>query len=128
MSLVHWGDELHEGKFQPSRVINLLVFHKEILLQCIFETIDVLIPGIYDFNMRHLFSTQLTLLYISCNEQENNVDYDLTEDVRNFLMSKSQSNFYQYFSGVSAVIINNDFYRRASWHVDLLLFFTFLTT
>ena len=77
MSLVHWGDELHEGKFQPRHVINLLVFHKEILLQCIFETIDVLIPGIYDFNMRRLFSTQLTLLYISCNEQENNQHYFL---------------------------------------------------
>ena len=36
--------------------------------------------------MRHQFLALLNLLYIACIEQENNVDDDLTEDVRTFLI------------------------------------------
>ena len=33
-----------------------------------------------------VYLTQLTLLYIACIEQENNVDDEFTEDVRTFLI------------------------------------------
>ena len=50
--------------------------------------------------MTSFFLAQLTLLYIACIEQENNVDDDFTEYVRTFLMSDFWSTFDKYFSGV----------------------------
>ena len=49
--------------------------------------IDVLIPGIYDFNMRCCFWARLNILYIARIEQENNFDDDFNEDMRTFLIS-----------------------------------------
>ena len=37
--------------------------------------------------MRRFFKARLTLLYIACIEQENNVDDDFIEDARNFILS-----------------------------------------
>ena len=48
---------------------------------------DILIPVIYDINMRHCFLAQLTQLYIASIEQEINVYDEFTEDVCTFLMS-----------------------------------------
>ena len=41
---------------------------------------------------RDVFFAPLTLLYIILIEQENSVDDDFTEDVRNFVMSNFQIN------------------------------------
>ena len=73
-----------------------------------------------------LFWEQLTILYTSCIQQENNVDDDFTEDVRTFIISGYPSTLYQYFSGVLEILISNKLYRRVSWVEDLLLSSTFL--
>ena len=52
----------------------------------------------YDFNMRH-FLVRLTLLKIAHIEQGNNVDDDLTEDVRTFLISDFPSTLDNPFQG-----------------------------
>ena len=79
--------------------------------------IDVLIPGIYYFNTRRYFLAQLNLLYIARIEQKNYDDFN--EDVRTFLMSDFLSRFDKSFSGVSEVLINNEFCRRVIWKVEM---------
>ena len=62
-----------------------------------------------------VYLAQLTLLYIACIEQENNVDDEFTEDVRTFLISDFLSALDKYFSGVLTILISKEFCRRASW-------------
>ena len=72
-------------------------FSTKILSSLISVGKDELIPVIYDFNMRRYFLTWYTLLYIECFEQEINVDDDITEDLRIFLISDFLSTFDTYF-------------------------------
>ena len=66
-------------------------FSENMLSYGLFEKIDVLIPGRYEFNNTRFFC-------IATIEQENNVDDDFTEDVSTFLMSDFKSTFDKYFS------------------------------
>ena len=54
-----------------------------------------------------VFLPKLTLLYIARIEQENNVDYDFTEDVRTFLMYDLRSRSDKYSSWLSTIRIDN---------------------
>ena len=69
--------------------------------------IDVLIPGIYDFNICQRFLALLITLYLTCIEQENNVDDECTENVCTFLISAFLSTLDKSYTGVSTILVNN---------------------
>ena len=68
------------------------------------------------------FLSGFTLLYISRIEPENDVDDDFTEDVRTSLKSDFLSTLDKYFSGVSMILIRNEFCRWVSWGEELSFF------
>ena len=64
--------------------------------------------------MRRFFLARLTILYISGIKQENNVEDDLTEGLRTFIMPDFLSTWNNYFSGIPTILINNKLCRRVS--------------
>ena len=71
---------------------------------------DVLIAEINDFKMRRWFLAKLIILYIARIEHKNNADEDYINDVHIFLLSDFLSRFDTFLSGVSTILINNDFW------------------
>ena len=79
-------------------------FSEKIFSEYFFVKIDVMIPVIYDFNMRRFFSTMNYITHCTYLTRKY-VDDDFIEGVHNFLLYSFLSTFDKPCSGVSTILI-----------------------